>query len=155
MLLLHGWTATADTTWFSVYPALAPDRTVLAVDHRGHGRGLRAESPFSLDECADDAAALLDLLGIKRVIVAGYSMGGAVAMLMWKRRPDLVAGLVLSATALEWRSRPRERVLCAHLSCWTWCCAPGVGTVWCSATSVRPWCTPPTSASSEHGWAVS
>ncbi|HSH60755.1 MAG TPA: alpha/beta hydrolase [Acidimicrobiales bacterium] len=115
VLLLHGWTATADTTWFSVYPALAVDRTVLALDHRGHGRGLRAESPFSLDECADDAAALLDLLGIKRAIVAGYSMGGAVAMLMWKRRPDLVAGLVLSGTALEWRSRPRERVLWGSL----------------------------------------
>jgi 3-oxoadipate enol-lactonase len=109
VLLLHGWTATADTTWFPVYPALAGERTVLAVDHRGHGRGLRAESPFSLEDCADDAAALLDLLGIKRVIVAGYSMGGAVAMLMWKRRPDLVGGLVLSGTALEWRSRPRER----------------------------------------------
>ncbi len=111
VLLLHGWTATADITWFAVYPALAAGRTVLAIDHRGHGRGLRAESPFSLEECADDAAALLDLLGIKRVIVAGYSMGGAVAMLMWKRRPDLVGGLVLSGTALEWRSRMRERLL--------------------------------------------
>lgn len=111
VLLLHGWTASADTTWFPVYPALARDRTVIAIDHRGHGRGLRAESPFSLEECADDAAALLDLLGVKRAIVAGYSMGGAVAMLMWKRRPDLVGGLVLSATALEWRSRLRERLL--------------------------------------------
>ena len=111
VLLLHGWTATADTTWFPVYPVLAADRTVLAIDHRGHGRGLRAETPFSLEECADDAAALLDLLGIKRVIVAGYSMGGAVALLMWKRRPDLVGGLVLSGTALEWRARLRERLL--------------------------------------------
>ncbi|MDP8974775.1 MAG: alpha/beta hydrolase [Actinomycetota bacterium] len=111
VLLLHGWTATADTTWFPVYPTLAPERTVFAVDHRGHGRGLRAETPFSLEECADDATALLDLLGIERVIVAGYSMGGAVAMLMWQRRPDLVGGLVLAGTALEWRSRPRERVL--------------------------------------------
>ncbi|MDQ3570837.1 MAG: alpha/beta fold hydrolase [Actinomycetota bacterium] len=111
VLLLHGWTASADTTWFSVYPVLAPDHGVLALDHRGHGRGLRAESPFSLEECADDAAALLDLLGIRRAIVGGYSMGGAVAMLIWKRRPDLVAGLVLSGTALEWRSSPRERIL--------------------------------------------
>jgi 3-oxoadipate enol-lactonase len=96
---------------FPVYRALALHRTVLAVDHRGHGRGLRAESPFSLEECADDAAALLDLLGIKRAIMAGYSMGGAVAMLMWKRRPDLVGRLVLSGTALESRSRRRERLL--------------------------------------------
>lgn len=110
VLLLHGWTVSADTSWFPAYPVLAVDRTVLAIDHRGHGRGLRAESPFSLEACADDAAALLDLLGVQRVIVAGYSMGGAIAMLMWKRRPDLVAGLVLSATALEWRSSLRERL---------------------------------------------
>jgi len=111
VLLLHGWTASADTTWFSVYPSLAAEHTVLAIDHRGHGRGLRAETPFSLEECADDAAALLDLLGVRRAIVAGYSMGGAVALLLWKRRPDLVAGLVMSATALEWRSRIGERAL--------------------------------------------
>ena len=111
VLLLHGWTASADTTWFPVYPVLAVDHTVLAIDHRGHGRGLRTESPFSLEACADDAAALLDLLGVRRAIVAGYSMGGAIALLLWKRRPDLVGGLVLSATALEWRSRVRERVL--------------------------------------------
>ena len=111
VLLLHGWTVSADTTWFPVYPVLAAHHGVLALDHRGHGRGLRTESPFSLEECADDAAALLDLLGVKRAVVAGYSMGGAVAMLLWKRRPDLVAGLVLAATALEWRSSPRERLL--------------------------------------------
>ena len=111
VLLLHGWTVTADVTWFGVYPALAENHGVLAVDHRGHGRGLRAESPFSLEECADDAAALLDLLGVKRAVVAGYSMGGAVALLLWRRRPDLVAGLVLAGTALDWRASPRERLL--------------------------------------------
>jgi 3-oxoadipate enol-lactonase len=110
VLLLHGWTASADTTWFTVYPALA-HHGVLAVDHRGHGRGLRAESPFSLEACADDVAALLDLLGVRRAIVVGYSMGGAIGLLLWKRRPDLVAGMVLAGTALEWRSRFRDRVL--------------------------------------------
>lgn len=119
VLLLHGWTASADTTWFSTYPALA-DHGVIAIDHRGHGRGLRAESPFSLEACADDAAALLDLLGVGRVIVAGYSMGGAVAMLIWKRRPDLVAGMVLSATALVWRSSLRDRVLWRFVTLLEW-----------------------------------
>ena len=111
VLLLHGWTASADTTWFATYPALAPDHGVLAVDQRGHGRGIRSESPFSLEACADDGAALLELLGVQRAIVAGYSMGGAVALLMRKRHPQLVAGLVLAATALHWRSSTRERLL--------------------------------------------
>lgn len=110
VLLLHGWTASADVTWFPVYPLLAPHHQVLAVDHRGHGRGIRGEIPFSLEACADDAAALLDLLGLSHAVVAGYSMGGAVALLLWQRRPDLVSGLVLAATALDWRESYWERV---------------------------------------------
>ena len=110
VLLLHGWTVSADTTWFSVYPALAGQHPVLAVDHRGHGRGIRGETPFSLEACADDAAALLDLLDLRDVVVAGYSMGGPIAMLLWQRRPERVAGLVVAATALEWRSLRWERL---------------------------------------------
>ena len=111
VLLLHGWTASADTTWFAVYPRLADHHPLIAMDQRGHGRGIRAEEPFSLEACAEDAASLLELLEIRRVIVAGYSLGGAVAMLMWKHHRDLVAGLVLAGTALEWRATPRERML--------------------------------------------
>ncbi len=111
VLLLHGWTASADTTWWAVYPALHPFHPLIAIDQRGHGRGIRAEHPFSLEACADDAAALLEVLEIERAVVAGYSLGGAVAMLLWERHPELVAGLVLSATALEWRTTVRERVL--------------------------------------------
>lgn len=111
VLLLHGWTASADTTWFAAYAALSGEHPMIAIDQRGHGRGIRAEEPFSLEACADDAAALLDLLETGPVIVAGYSLGGAVALLMCRRRPDLVAGLVLAGTALEWRTTPRERML--------------------------------------------
>lgn len=111
VLLLHGWTASADTTWWAVYPALHPSHPLIAIDQRGHGRGIRAEHPFSLEACADDAAALLEVLEIERAVVAGYSLGGAVALLLWERHPELVAGLVLSATALEWRTTVRERVL--------------------------------------------
>ena len=111
VLLLHGWTATADTTWFAVYEALQGKHRVIAIDQRGHGRGIRAEQPFTLEGCADDAAALLELLEIPRAIVAGYSLGGAVGLLMGERHPQLVAGLVMAATALEWRTTPRERLL--------------------------------------------
>ena len=111
VLLLHGWTATADTTWFAVYGALEGRHPLIAIDQRGHGRGIRARQPFTRDSCADDAAALLELLEIPSAIVAGYSLGGAVAMLMWERHPELVAGLVMAGTALEWRTTPRERVL--------------------------------------------
>lgn len=116
VLLLHGWTATADINFFAAYEPLARDRRVLAIDHRGHGRGLRSEQHFTLEDCADDAAALLDELGIERVIALGYSMGGPIAMLLARRHPRRVAGLVVQATALEWSARWEERARWRGLS---------------------------------------
>lgn len=111
VLLLHGWTVSADLNFFSVYGDLAARHRVVALDHRGHGRGLRARTPFSLEECADDAAALLAEVGIGAVIAVGFSMGGAVAMLLHHRHPDAVRGLVFCSTALEWKESARERIV--------------------------------------------
>ncbi len=116
VLLLHGWTASADLTFFAVYPELRRRHPVIALDHRGHGRGIRAEEPFTLEACADDAAGLLEELGVRRAIVAGYSMGGAISFLLWRRHPQLVAGLVMSGTALEWRTTARERMVWRSLA---------------------------------------
>jgi pimeloyl-ACP methyl ester carboxylesterase len=90
---------------------LAARHRVVALDHRGHGRGLRPRTPFSLEECADDAAALLGELGVGPVIAVGFSMGGPIAMLLHHRHPDLVAGMVFCGAALEWKASVRERVV--------------------------------------------
>ena len=74
-------------------------------DHRGHGRGIRGHDTFTLEDCADDAVALMDVLGVRRAIVVGYSMGGPIAQLMWRRHPDRVCGLVLCATAADFTPR--------------------------------------------------
>ena len=111
VLLLHGWTATADLNWWRAFPAVSAMAPFVAVDHRGHGRGMRSEEPFTLEAAADDAAALLEQLGIGPVLVCGYSMGGPISMLLWQRHPHLVAGIVLEATALEWRASLRERLI--------------------------------------------
>lgn len=103
MVLLHGWTASADLNWFPAYDALADDFRVVALDHRGHGQGIRSRRRFRLADCADDAVALADVLGLERFIAVGYSMGGLVAQLAWRRHPDRVAGLVLGATARNFR----------------------------------------------------
>ena len=55
--------------------------------------------PFTLEDCADDAAALLDQIGAARVIVVGYSMGGPVGALFARRYPGRVQALVMQATA--------------------------------------------------------
>ena len=98
VLLLHGWSATADLNWFRCYEPLGTRYRVLAMDLRGHGHGLRSRRLFRLADCADDAAALADVLGVGRFIPIGYSMGGAVAQLIWQRHRARVSGVVLCAT---------------------------------------------------------
>ena len=109
VLLLHGWTASADLNWFACYERLAEHHRVVALDHRGHGRGIRSRKPFRITDCADDAAALLDVLGIPSAMAVGYSMGGPVAQLLWRRHPHLVDGLVLCATSRTFASQRSER----------------------------------------------
>ena len=103
VLLLHGLGVTADANWFPAYPALAERYGVVALDHRGHGQGIRAGRRFRLADCADDAVAALDALGLDRAIIAGYSMGGPIAQLVWHRHRERTAGLVLCATAHRFR----------------------------------------------------
>ncbi len=110
LVLLHGWTATADLNWFMCYEELGKHFRVIAVDHRGHGRGIRSSKPFKLSACADDAAALADQLGINTFIPVGYSMGGTIAQLMWKRHEHRVRGLVLAATASHFATTRQERL---------------------------------------------
>jgi len=121
LFLLHGWTATADLNWFMCYHALAEHFRVIAIDHRGHGRGIRSPKPFTLSACADDVAALADQLGITTFIPVGYSMGGTVAQLMWKRHEHRVRGLVLAATAGHFVTTRQERFAFSLMS--------GIGTL--------------------------
>ena len=109
LLLLHGWMYPADLNWWTCYGPLAGVGHVVAMDHRGHGRGTRPSSPFRLADAADDAAALLRWLDAAPAVVVGYSMGGAVAQLLWRRHPDVVRGLVLCATSSNWTADPWMR----------------------------------------------
>lgn len=111
LILVHGWIASGGLNWFTTMPALAKHFRVVAPDLRGHGRGIRSPRRFRLADCADDLAALADVLGIDRAIVAGYSLGGPVAQLVWRRHPELVDGLVLAATGDCFVDRTRDRVV--------------------------------------------
>jgi pimeloyl-ACP methyl ester carboxylesterase len=109
-MLLHGWIVSADVNWWGAYEDLrAAGYRVLAIDHRGHGRGMRPLERFKLADCAADAAAALRQLGVAPAIVVGYSMGGAVAQLMARDHSDAFAGLVLSATAQHWKDPQTRR----------------------------------------------
>jgi 3-oxoadipate enol-lactonase len=132
VLLLHGWMFPSDLNWFRAYGPLADaGYRVLAIDHRGHGRGLRTPEPFSLPACAADAAAIVRTLELGPVTAVGYSMGGPIASLLARDHPDTVSGLVLGATAPDW-SEQRMKLLWRSmgvlrlalnvfpLASWTW-----------------------------------
>ncbi len=110
IVLLHGWTATADLNWFRCYGALGERYRVIAFDHRGHGTGLRSKKAFRLEDCADDAVDVAAALGVDRFIPIGYSMGGPIAQLVWRRHPEQVTGLVLCATAPYFAGRREKRL---------------------------------------------
>lgn len=109
LLLLHGWTASADLQFFTAYETLAEHYSFVGIDHRGHGRGLRSPVHFDLADAADDAALLVQGLGLGPVVTVGYSMGGPISLLFAQRHPELLSGMVVQATALEWRATRLER----------------------------------------------
>jgi pimeloyl-ACP methyl ester carboxylesterase len=118
LLLLHGWTASADLNWYAQYePLRAAGYRVIAVDHRGHGRGIRALDDFELTDCADDAVGVLQALNTGPALVAGYSMGGPISLLAARRHPHAVRAIVLCATSSNWRS-PRIAGLWWTMAFW-------------------------------------
>jgi 3-oxoadipate enol-lactonase len=115
VMLLHGLGATASLNWFTAIPALEERFRVVAPDHRGHGRGIRSDASFTLEAAADDVVALADALHIERFLAVGYSMGGPIAQLVWRRHPERISGLVLCATSYRFRESAREHAMFAAL----------------------------------------
>lgn len=97
--------------WRDVIVRLAGDVAILTYDKRGHGLSGIGKAPYTLDDHADDLAALLDHLDQKNAIVVGLSVGGMIAQLLASKRPDLTRALVLCDTAHKigddatWNSR--------------------------------------------------
>jgi 3-oxoadipate enol-lactonase len=116
LLLLHGLGASGLLNWFPAFGPLSERFRVVAMDLRGHGHGLPAGSRYRIIDCADDATALLDALEIERCIPVGYSLGGAVAQLMWRHHRDRVDGLVFAATSRNFRGKLQERL--AYSTLW-------------------------------------
>ena len=95
LVLLHGLTGSADD-WERIAPRLARRRTVYAWDARGHGRSdWSPDAAYAGDAHFADVAGALDALGIERCVLAGFSMGGSVAILCAGALPERIARLAV------------------------------------------------------------
>jgi pimeloyl-ACP methyl ester carboxylesterase len=93
LVVLHGAFG-----WATVYPTLAKNRQVIAVELQGHGHTADIDRPMTIEQLADDTAALLRQLKIERADFFGYSMGGNVALAIAIRHPNLVDRLAINGS---------------------------------------------------------
>src|SRR5258706_9451013 len=100
LILLHGGVGATDM-FAEALPALSKARKVIAGDLQAHGRTADIDRPLSLEAMADDIAALIKHLEMRRADVMGYSMGGGVALRTAIQHPDVVRKLVLVSTAFK------------------------------------------------------
>jgi 3-oxoadipate enol-lactonase len=110
LMLVHGVTLTAALNWSGVLEPLGAAFRVVAMDLCGHGESFRPAGRFSLEDCADDLALLARIRGVEQLVAVGYSMGGLIAQLLYRRHRSLVRGLALCGTARNFRGSPVERM---------------------------------------------
>jgi pimeloyl-ACP methyl ester carboxylesterase len=103
VVFVHGFPFTA-SMWEPQFPVVVQSgRRALAPDLPGFGRSaVPAErSAYSIDRYADLVAALVDELGLGRVVLVGLSMGGYVVLAVARRHPEVLAGVVLADTRAD------------------------------------------------------
>src|SRR3954454_4831552 len=97
LLLIQGLGYTADM-WYRIAPGLAAERRVVVFDNRGVGRSSVPDNPWTVEQMADDAIAVLDAAGGGAAHVFGVSMGGLIAQEVALRQPERVLSLVPGCT---------------------------------------------------------
>jgi len=98
LLLLHGGGDTITTSFGEILPELARKRRVIAFEQQGYGHTADIPGrPFSFEQSADDAAALLAFLNLPQADLFGFSNGGTIALQVAIRHPRLVRRLVVAS----------------------------------------------------------
>jgi len=98
VLLIHPFAASAEI-WEPVTKDLAQNYQVIAMDCRGHGKSEKPHDPKQYGiEMVNDVVRLMDHLGIKKVALIGYSMGGSIAMKMLTVHPDRIRMAIIGGS---------------------------------------------------------
>ncbi len=98
ILFLHGFPFNRQL-WYNQMRAVPDGWRGVAMDLRGFGESAGSPDPqYTMDMFADDAAALLTHLRVRRAVICGLSMGGYIALAMQRRYPSMLGGLVLADT---------------------------------------------------------
>jgi pimeloyl-ACP methyl ester carboxylesterase len=98
LVLVHGLGGSA-TNWLALVPSLLPGRRLLVPELPGHGGSEPLPAAPSLSAYADRIGLLLEREGLTRAAVVGHSLGGAIALRLAIRRPELVSALGLAGAA--------------------------------------------------------
>lgn len=106
LLLITGFSGDL-YNWKKAIPLLERRHRVIAFDNRGSGLTEDDGAEFTVEDMADDAAGLIEALGIEKAHVVGWSMGGNVAQELAMRHPRRVGGLVLMSTYTKEPDRSR------------------------------------------------
>lgn len=96
LVFVHGFPHDR-SLWAQQRSALSSRARCIVPDLRGFGDS-STHGPFTMDQYTDDLCSLLDWMEIPQAVVCGLSMGGYVAMALWRRHPDRVRGLILCDT---------------------------------------------------------
>jgi pimeloyl-ACP methyl ester carboxylesterase len=99
LVLIHGYPLD-HSIWTETAKLLENDFDLIQPDLRGFGESTTMDQQYGMNEIADDLAALLDLFGVDKALLAGHSMGGYVVLAFAKKFPERVLGLALVSSQI-------------------------------------------------------
>ncbi|MDH3666179.1 MAG: alpha/beta fold hydrolase [Paracoccaceae bacterium] len=110
LVLIHGVGSRAED-WSGVIDALGEGFSILAYDQRGHGDSDTPPGPYTIEHLTGDLINLMDDLGLARAHIAGFSLGGLVALSVALNHPERVDKLALISTVAGRTDEEKARVL--------------------------------------------
>ena len=101
VILLHGGLGNSGNWGYQVPALVEAGHAVTVIDSRGHGRSTRDGAPYSYDLMASDVLAVMDALEIPKAAIIGWSDGACTGLVLARRHPERVAGLLFFACNVD------------------------------------------------------